>query len=960
MRKHRIAVRLMLTVAMGVFMQAGFAQNDLQIRPIMHVNAAAPVALSSAEVTVTTAGDEAWIRYDLVFQNPNARVLEGQLDFPLADGQQVVGFALDINGEMREAVPVPKAKGRAVFESIERRNVDPALLEQTAGNHYNLRVYPIPANGTRRVRLWVAQSLKREDNRYSLPLMLDFARSVQRIPLSVEGAERAHMANVGRRMAWSAKDQRTWTVLDARDLDRSGQLRLEWQAGESPSVLVQRAPQGDFALVDLPLADATPTASRFRHLALIWDASLSGLGRDQDLELAALERLLAKAGDVRVSLQVLRNRVDAPRVFEIRDGDSAALQAAIRALPYDGATRASAIRPVVGADRYLYVGDGLFNLGVDAVPTLPARLDAWANGAADAPALRAWTARHRGQLFMLDGTASLPRVDDMFSTPAVVDRVMVPGGTDAVLESPFADADGRIRFAVQRQSNDAIATVHWHDARGAFTTVVPLAGEAKEGRMAAYTWARLKMAGLEANRAMHRTELQELGKRFGIPNSESSLIVLDSVADYANFDIPPPATLLAQWTALKAEKALDARIKTKAKLDGLAERYDERGQWWAKKFPKDAPDLAPDRSAVAVDAMAPMVMSAPPSPPEPSRVAMERASEADGERAMMAQSRARPAAAAARDAAGIVASQPTATIRIQAWKSDAPEAKRLRAAPASELYATYLDARKAMRSSPAFYMDAAEVMRERGEPLLAQRVLSNLAELQIEDRHLLRLLAYRLEELGAWDEALPLLKRVLELAPDEPQSHRDLALALQATGHYQAAADAFYAVASGQWDSRFSDIDLISLVELNALINKHADKVRITEFDQRLIKHYPVGLRTVLSWDADNSDMDLWVTDPNGERVYYGHTASYQGGRISRDFTGGYGPEEFVLRVPKKGRYKVEANYFGDRHQVLAGETTLMLVFSTGYGTSAQKDQRVTLRLKDKKETIAVGEFVVE
>lgn len=205
-----------------------------------------------------------------------------------------------------------------------------------------------------------------------------------------------------------------------------------------------------------------------------------------------------------------------------------------------------------------------------------------------------------------------------------------------------------------------------------------------------------------------------------------------------------------------------------------------------------------------------------------------------------------------------------------------------------------------------------------------------------------------------------MLKRVLELAPDEPQSHRDLALALQATGHYQAAADAFYAVASGQWDSRFSDIDLISLVELNALINKHADKVRITDFDQRLIKHYPVGLRTVLSWDADNSDMDLWVTDPNGERVYYGHTASYQGGRISRDFTGGYGPEEFVLRVPKKGRYKVEANYFGDRHQVLAGETTLMLVFSTGYGTSAQKDQRVTLRLKDKKETIAVGEFVVE
>ncbi len=66
-------------------------------------------------------------------------MLEGELQFPLADGQQISGFALDINGEMRDAVPVPKDRSRQVFEEIARRGVDPGLLEQTAGNQFRLR-----------------------------------------------------------------------------------------------------------------------------------------------------------------------------------------------------------------------------------------------------------------------------------------------------------------------------------------------------------------------------------------------------------------------------------------------------------------------------------------------------------------------------------------------------------------------------------------------------------------------------------------------------------------------------------------------------------------------------------------------------------------------------------------------------------------------------------------------------
>jgi uncharacterized protein YfaP (DUF2135 family) len=115
----------------------------------------------------------------------------------------------------------------------------------------------------------------------------------------------------------------------------------------------------------------------------------------------------------------------------------------------------------------------------------------------------------------------------------------------------------------------------------------------------------------------------------------------------------------------------------------------------------------------------------------------------------------------------------------------------------------------------------------------------------------------------------------------------------------------------------------------------------------------------VLTWDADNTDIDLWVTDPNGDKAYYGNRLTWQGGRMSLDFTGGYGPEEFSVKRAKPGKYKVEAQYYGDRRQSVTGPTTLQVKLTTKFGSSGQKDQSVTMRLKDRSETVFVGEFEV-
>jgi uncharacterized protein YfaP (DUF2135 family) len=81
---------------------------------------------------------------------------------------------------------------------------------------------------------------------------------------------------------------------------------------------------------------------------------------------------------------------------------------------------------------------------------------------------------------------------------------------------------------------------------------------------------------------------------------------------------------------------------------------------------------------------------------------------------------------------------------------------------------------------------------------------------------------------------------------------------------------------------------------------------------------------------------------------------------MSRDFTGGYGPEEFSLRLAKPGKYRIEANFFGSHQQVVAGATTLQVKLTSAFGTSAAKEQLLTLRLKGRGESVFVGEFEVK
>lgn len=69
------------------------------------------------------------------------------------------------------------------------------------------------------------------------------------------------------------------------------------------------------------------------------------------------------------------------------------------------------------------------------------------------------------------------------------------------------------------------------------------------------------------------------------------------------------------------------------------------------------------------------------------------------------------------------------------------------------------------------------------------------------------------------------------------------------------------------------------------------------------------ALRVQLNWDKDSSDVDLWVTEPDSEKVYWGHKISRDGGVLDTDNKVGFGPENYSIDAPPPGLYHVQAFY---------------------------------------------------
>lgn len=932
-------------------------------RLMQTINGEQPIQLQKLNIHSEITGGLAETTVEMVFFNPNRRPLEGNLQFPLADGQQISGFALDINGQLRPAVPVDKAKGKQVFEEISRRRVDPALLEQTQGNNFKLRVYPINSHSTRTVQIKYVESLSRQgaDWSYRLPLAYGEVNDFG-VTVDVDGTEAAPVATaLGGKMTFDKRGNHYLAHLDVNNVNSpnrtlQGEIKLQIPAAKAAQTYIESEQGENFFLTEIPVPDTQTPRILPRVVGLLWDSSGSGANRDHEAELAVLDGYFKtlKYGEVRLTR--LRDHAETVEIYHVVNGNWRALRTALQNTVYDGASALADWQAQADVGEYLLVSDGLGNYGSRPFPTLGSKQRLYALNAAsssDSSRLAAMAERNHGEFIRIDADHPEQALRNLLNDGVRITRMEGQGIADVHLD-PNGQQQGLLRVAGHFSGTQTELQITLNNAGKEQTITLPIGTNSPHSPIAAQLWANYHVHALEADYELKRGEIRRIGQRFAIPTRETSLIVLDSMADYVRYNITPPAAYRKEFEQLKADRAAIKQRQTQDHLDRIVSEFNEKLRWWERFYPKGPRYTKREKMAEEMDrqtnAAAPAASMAEPEMMADSSVSERRRS----------QPAPAPIAMAKKSAGSSNKGGNEIGISLKKWTSDAPYISRMQAASADNIYAIYLDEKPDYRNSSAFFLDAADMLLEKKQRALALRVLSNLTEMDLENPQILRILGYRLLQVGEPQLAIPIFEKVQRLAPEEPQSFRDLGLAFAAAKRYQSAINQLNEVVQNPWDDRFAEIELIALAELNAIIAQSPTPLDTRKVDPRLLKNMPLDLRAVLSWDADNSDMDLWVTDPNGEKCYYGNRFTYQGGRLSRDFTGGYGPEEFSLRYAKPGTYRIEANFFGNRQQTVAGATTLQLTLTTSFGTNKAKDQHVTLRLKEHSESVFVGEFTVK
>ena len=926
-----------------------------------------PMVLQDLSVDILVVGQTAVTTMEMTFYNPNTRVMEGEFQFPLADGQQVSRFALDINGKLREGVVVDKALGRKAFEDIVRRGVDPGLLEKTEGNNFKARVYPMPAKGTRHVLIAFEQELHERDGQdyYFLPITAN--TTLKNFKVRTEVVSRFVKVDIQNSLQLDFKQARNSYISEVskQNFTLNQNIALTFPKIEKPQTISATQGSKSYFYGNIALSD-TKAKSRPtpKEIGLLWDASHSAIQRDRAKEFTFLDAYFKELKDTKVVLSTFNIRSAKPLTFEVKNGNWQALKSHLESLQYDGATDGNAIDFNLKTDEILLFSDGIFNFGskefsvneIVKQAKIPVSV-VNASAIANTPKMQYLANATGGSFIDLTTLTTEQAIKVARTVPFQLLNIEVKSGKVAEIfpQKGATISKGNFTLAGELQSEEATLVLSFGYPKKVMVqkeikfVANPDASES-EFNLLRRIWAEKQIAQLQRE-GVEQKQIDAVGREYGIVTEGNSLIVLETVEDYVRYRITPPAELQQEYSKRLANEQKQKEDTAKRILDRVVEQSEKQSKWWHTEYPVKG--SKPKNKMVIMeevaysedsDAIAEVVAIATPSQ------IMERSASKDVSSNAMAKRATAPRSTPA------PVSVPTSKIELNAYNPDTPYLKVMEYTEEAKAVETYYKLKKEYGNTPSFYVDVADYFFKKGNREQAILVVSNLAELGLDDPQLLRMLGYKLSNYNAKKEAVWVFRKVVTLREEEPQSFRDLGLALADDGAYNEAVKNLYKVVTSEWSSRFGDVQIVTMNDINSLVARHKG-IDVSYIDKRLLKKEPVDVRVVLSWDTDSCDMDLWVTDPKDEKCYYQNTLTYLGGKISRDVTQGYGPEEFMLKKAEKGKYKVQVDYFGTRSQKQLMPVNLRITFYTHYGTPQQKQQETTVRLSNAKEVIEVGSF---
>ncbi len=529
------------------------------------------LAVAMLEVNVDMLGDIADTEVTVTFKNTRNEILEGEFVMPLPKGATVSSYALDVNGKMREGVAVRSYTARWAYEWVKRGRVDPGYVEREEGNVYRTKIFPIPAGGTKAVRIGFVERMAMKDGKFDYMLPLDLATEVDVVKFTVNGKNVEAIDSAGVDLKRS-KDGLKVTAVKARV---DGNLHLRVAPPREPLGFIDE--KEGYCYVFAP-AENAEIEWKTDALRLVWDASGSRRGSDLGREFEMLDAVFAHLGNCKLSLSLLRADLQSEGEFDVVDGDWSALRQFLENVDYDGATDFSKIVDPFWDGDTLLVTDGKV-VGGGELLTVKSRMIAMVPDEEKTAASLRYVVRKSGG-WVVDHAADISWVKDVgsrFATAEFSDAGVIP------IRSGDRDPAPAQQILSGQMINSNATTVKVRMAGSNRLVDVPL--QRVESGTVRRLYGQEKLLALEADAHLGNMKIIEHCQAFGLVSDYTSLIVLERLSDYVKYRIPPPdAEMLAEY-----EKLVTDSHRSESKGDyawrQFVRSWESKQQWHEKNFP---------------------------------------------------------------------------------------------------------------------------------------------------------------------------------------------------------------------------------------------------------------------------------------------------------------------------------------------------------------------------------------
>ncbi len=737
------------------------------------------VYLKELKIDISVIGNVSTTTMEMIFHNKNNRILEGNLTFPLPEKAGISGYALDMNGVVRNAVPVEKEKATQVFESIERRKIDPGLLEKVEGNNFRTRIYPIPANGNRTIRITYEEFLQPfnvNTLRYKLPL--SYSQPIEKFKLNVQVLKSTLKPQIEEQpgdLSFAEWNENYTASMEKKDYTPNASLQFSIPKAENYAETVMQKNGDDyFFMINTNVQPSYRKRQLPGKIGIIWDASLSGLKRNLTEDFDLLDKYFKENSSVIVELALFNHTFEKKGVYKITDGKWEELRNVLQKIDYDGATNISCINLLsMNCEEYLLFTDGMSTFGESNLAKNKKPVFAICSSpSSDYGVLRNITNSNNGQLINLNMLNTENAVKLLLEEPFKLIKIKSDKNINGVFPSyPMVINDGYFYITgISTVPNQTLTLQFGYGNEITAEKKVQLNFSTQENKgqiNVERIWAQQKIKELDLEYEKNKDAITALGKTYSIVTRNTSLIVLETVQDYVRYKIEPPAELRKEYYAiLKQNQRNKMADEDELEAFDIYAAYRNLFEWWTGKKNKDKKietSVQSDSVAFTAPAVAPTEPISPVTT-ETADMLMIRESKSISTDAEKTQPNSASQEVAVTDhlegkVSGVTITNnkekdEAPTIFLNEWTPSRPYLVSMEEQKPENYYTHYLTLRKDYFNTPTFYFDMANFFFRKKDNGTALKILSNIAELNIEDDELFTMLGYKLREAGFYNDAL--------------------------------------------------------------------------------------------------------------------------------------------------------------------------------------------------------------